>query len=388
MWEIPLFDLNYGPEEQQAVMEVLENKWLTAGPKTRAFESEFAGYLGNDVQCRAVSNGTAALHLALLCAGVTRGHEVIVSGLTFVADLNVVVFTGATPVTADISSLHDWNVSPEDVEKKITEKTRAVIAVHYAGWPCDMAALTKICRKNGLVLIEDAAHAPGSEYEGQKCGTIGDMGCFSFFSNKNLSTGEGGMLCSRDPDIIEKAGLLRSHGMTSLTIDRYEGRTISYDVLMPGLNYRTDEIKSALGLVQLAKLDSSNRKRLELYRRYIRHLKPVDGIYIPWMNFPENTTGSGHIFPVMLKDHSLRERFIERLKENGIQTSIHYPAFNRFSYYRKRVSGLLPVADRVSSGMVTLPLYPDLAFKDLDHICRIIQQFFDPPQPKEQLICI
>ena len=377
MWKIPLFDLNYGQEEQDAVIDVLNSKWLTAGPKTKAFESEFGKYLGENIHCCAVSNGTAALHIALLCAGVGPGDEVIIPGLTFVADLNTVIFTGATPVLADIKSFDDWNIDPLSVESRITPATKAVMAMHYAGWPCDMEELSSLCKKNNLFLIEDAAHAPGASYNGRKCGTMGDIGCFSFFSNKNLSTGEGGMITAKNEDHISKAMLLRSHGMTSMTIDRHEGRTISYDVVMPGLNYRIDEIKSALGLVQLKKLDQANEKRIFLIKHYIDNLKHIKEIEIPWKHFPSHKKTSGHIFPVLLPQGTNRIHFIDYLKQKGIQTSIHYPDMNRFSYYKDILTHPLAISNAVSERMVTLPLYPDLSLENLQMITQTIKDFFN-----------
>lgn len=184
MWKVPLFDLGYDHREQEAVMAVLQSRWLTAGPKTKEFEDNFTEYLGGNVQCCTVSNGTAALHMALLIAGVGPGDEVILPGLTFVANLNVVKMTGATPVLADSKSLADWNIAPEDIARKITPRTKALIIVHYAGYPCDMDELHTLCRQNNILLIEDAAHAVGATYQGRKCGTLGDMACFSFFPTK------------------------------------------------------------------------------------------------------------------------------------------------------------------------------------------------------------
>jgi len=201
MWKIPLFDLNYDENETNAVLKVLSSKWLTTGQKTQEFEDKFSQYLGKDVFSVAVSSCTAALHMALLANNIKVGDEVIISSLTFVACLNVVQLVGATPVCADSKSFHDWNVSPEDIKKKITPKTKAIIIVHYAGYPCDMDEICKIAESNKLVLIEDVAHAVGAEYKGKKCGTLGHIGCFSFFSNKNLSTGEGGMIVTKDKDL-------------------------------------------------------------------------------------------------------------------------------------------------------------------------------------------
>ena len=377
MWKIPLFDLDFNHEEEQAVREVIKNKWLTSGDKTIEFENRFAEYLGLEVAGCAVSSGTAALHISLLACGIKAGDEVIIPALTFVADINVVLMTGAVPVLADIKSSTDWNIDPEDVEKKITSKTKAVIAVHYAGWPCDMDELTEVCNHHDLWLIEDAAHAPGAVYKGKKCGTIGDMGCFSFFSNKNLSTGEGGMITSRQNRHISNARLLRSHGMTRSTMERYKGGSLSYDVIIPGLNYRIDELKSALGMVQLKKLDRNNSKRLSLVHDYVKHLSPIEKMTIPWKNFPGDRQGSGHIFPIMLSEAMNRNELMDFLKKNGIQTSIHYPGFNEFSCFRNMFKSFPEIAATVSSKMVTLPLYPGLSKENTEFICTKIAEFLD-----------
>lgn len=376
MWKIPLFDLDFGKEEEDAVVEVVKSKWLTSGPKTKEFEEKFASFLGEDIKCCALANGTAALHCALAASGVGPGDEVIIPALTFVADLNVVAMTGAKPVLADIKSYDNWNISPIDVERKITESTKAVIAVHYAGWPCDMDELEFICKKNNLILIEDAAHAPGGEYKGKKCGTFGDFGCFSFFSNKNLSTGEGGMLSSKNSDLINKAALFKSHGMTRSTMDRYMGKGLTYDVAMPGLNYRIDELKSALGIVQLSKLNTNNQKRLELVSHYIKSLNELTEIIIPWRDFPDDRKSTGHIFTIMLPENSNREEFMNFLKDKGIQTSIHYPGFHEFSFYGEAFSFPCKKAAEVSSRMVTLPLYPGMKFDDIDYISFCIKEYF------------
>lgn len=376
MWKIPLFDLNYDDQELEAVSDVLKSKWLTAGEKTVAFEMEFGRYLGENVHCCAVSSGTAALHLALLSRDIGPGDEVIISGLTFVADLNVVMFTGARPILADIKSLDDWNVDPKAIERKISESTKAVIVVHYAGWPCDMDEIRELCNSHNLLLIEDAAHAPGAAYKGTKCGAIGNIGCFSFFSNKNLSTGEGGMVTSPDPDLIKKIRLMRSHGMTSMTIDRHQGRTISYDVVLPGLNYRIDEIKSALGIIQLSKLDRANEKRGKIGAAYMKHLEKIKELTVPWKNPAGDRISSWHIFPILLKEESHRIQFMEALKSKGIQTSIHYPAMNDFSYYKEILNQPLDTSDEVSGKMVTLPLFPGMTGDDVEMICNEIKHFF------------
>lgn len=376
MWKIPLFDLSYDHREQKAAMDVLQNKWLSMGPKTNEFERNFAEYLGGNVRCCAVSSCTAALHMALLIAGVSPGDEVILSGLTFIAALNVVTFVGATPVLADSKSLNDWNVSPKDVARKITPQTKAVIVVHYAGYPCDMDEFTTLCGEKNLVLIEDVAHAVGADYKGKKCGTFGDIACFSFFSNKNLSVGEGGMFVTLHEEFAEKALLYRSHGMTSMTIDRHKGKALSYDVVQPGLNYRIDEIRSALGIVQLEKLDFNNKRRGELVREYIQSFELLEEIVIPWKNLMSDRTSSYHIFPILLPRHTSRPEFMDFLKRKGIQTSIHYPAFTQFSFYQKRVKERLGMAEEISKRVVVLPLFPGMTVDSVYYVVDAVIEFF------------
>lgn len=371
-WDVPLFDLSYDHRETEAVQDVLRDKWLSSGPRVEQFETQFAEYLGGDVQCCAVANCTAALHMALLATRVGPGDEVIVSGLTFVAAINVVVMTGATPVVADSKSFEDWNVSPADIASKITARTRAIIVVHFAGYPCDVDEIVELARTKGIVLIEDVAHAIGAEFKGRKCGTFGDIACFSFFSNKNLSTGEGGMFVSRDDGFAKMARLLRSHGMSSMTIERQAGKTISYDVTQPGLNYRMDEIRAALGLVQLSKLDIHNAKREERVRQYVRELVHTDSLTIPWPHVPQHIKSSYHIFPVLLAPHLDRNRIIHNLQDDGIQTSVHYPAFNQFAFYRSLVGHATPTADDISARALTLPLYPLMGDGAVTKVCTAL----------------
>jgi dTDP-4-amino-4,6-dideoxygalactose transaminase len=369
-WKIPLFDLSYDEKESLAVQAVLDSKWLSSGPNVQKFEDNFALYLGENVKCCAVSNCTAALHIALLTIDIKPGDEVIVSGLTFVAALNMIMMTGATPVLADSKSFNDWNVSAGDIAAKITDKTKAIIIVHFAGYPCDLDEIIAVAKKHKIILIEDVAHAIGAEYKGKKCGTFGDIACFSFFSNKNLSTGEGGMFVTKDKIVDEKARLLRSHGLTSMTIDRHEGKTVSYDVVRPGLNYRLDEIRAALGIVQLSKLDNNNRKRSELVNLYLKLLSSENELIIPWRQLPDFVMSSYHIFPVLLPKNIERLSIMNALKDEGIQTSIHYPAFNKFLFYQTVIKEKLPVADQISDRVLTLPLYPDMQPDAVHEVCK------------------
>jgi len=371
MWKVELFAPNYDHREGEAVAEVIESRWLTMGERTRAFESRFSEMLGEEVYCTALSSATGALHISLLSLGVRQGDEVIIPALTFVADINVVRMVGATPVLADCTSLDDWNMSAETIAKQITDKTKAVIIVHFAGYPCQMDEIVELCKERNIALIEDVAHAPEATYKGQKCGTFGDYGCFSFFTNKNLSVGEGGMISSKSQELNQQAQYYRSHGMTSLTLDRHKGRAITYDVAQSGLNYRIDEIRSALGLVQLDKLHEANKKRKALVERYIENLKDVEGITIPFLEL-KDIESVYHIFPILLDKKIDRVAFIGKLKEEGIQSSIHYPAFKDFTAFKDIGLNDAPIAEEIAQRELTLPLYPTMSFDEVDLVCRVV----------------
>ncbi|GHV57625.1 aminotransferase DegT [Spirochaetia bacterium] len=367
MWRVQLFKLNYDEQEQTAVKEVLDSAWLTMGQKTIDFETAFSEYLGNDSQSLAVSNGTAALHMALLACGIKPGDEVITSSLTFIADQNVTYMTGAVNILADITSMEDWSMDPAEIESHITSKTKAVMIVHYAGYACDMDHIVDICKRHNLYLIEDCAHTPGADYKGRPLGTFGDIAAFSFFSNKNLAVGEGGMVVTRNPEVYSKLKGLRSHGMTVPSFDRYKGRAVSYDIETPGLNYRIDEIRSALGLVQLKKLEEANNKRKELVEHYFRRLDDIQSITIPYREFSRGKPNY-HIMPILLSDKIDRNSVIESMKQDGVQTSIHYPAIQNFTAYKGKVN-TTPKAEYVSAHELTLPLYPTMTHEEVDIVC-------------------
>ncbi len=375
MWKVPLFELDFDQRESTAVAEVLESQWLTMGQQIQRFESDFSGLIGEGVLSTAVSSCTAALHMALLAIDIQPGDEVIIPALTFVADINVVKMTGAIPVLADSKSFEDWNVSIESIKENVTEKTKAIIIVHFAGYPCDMGEIVRFCHERHIRLIEDVAHAPGAMYNNKSCGSFGDVGCYSFFTNKNLSIGEGGMFITADAALHTKAGYLRSHGMTSLTLDRHKGRAISYDVVQPGLNYRMDEIRAAIGLVQLQKLPQGNADRGQLVAHYIQALKEVDQITIPFQKMLENDDikPAFHIFPVLLSPECHRTTLIERMKESGIQTSIHYPSFRDFKAYKRMKFAATPFADEISRRELTLPLYPNMTLLQVNLVVESLK---------------
>ncbi len=367
-WNIPLSDLEFDAAETQAVLNVLASKWLTMGSCTQRFEAEFAALCGTQYAF-AVTNCTAGLHMACLAAGLGLGDEVIVPSLSFVATANAVRYVGATPIFADICSPQDLTISPESIERHITPRTRAVIVMHYAGYACDMPAIQVVAQKHGLVVLEDAAHAAGTYLNDRHMGVWGAVGAFSFFSNKNLAVGEGGMLVTNDSSIAEKLRLLRSHGMTSLTWDRHHGHAFSYDVVEVGYNYRIDEIRSAMGIEQLHKLAAGNDKRRSImaqYRSAFQQAAPQ--VTIPFEHHPG--ISSGHIFPILLPEGTNRQQFMESMKSEGVQTSIHYPPIHRFTAYRDHPADGLEITENIAQREVTLPLYPSLSCEQVEYVVQ------------------
>lgn len=361
--ELPLFDLRLREQDLQAVGEVLRSGWLTMGPRTAAFEEAFAAQLGAR-HAIAVSSCTAALHLAYLGAGVGPGDEVIVPSFTFAATANAVLYCGATPVFAEIVSRERPYLDVEDVERRITTRTKAVCVVHYAGYPAAADRLRERCDAHGIALIEDVAHAPSATLAGRKLGTWGLAGAFSFFSNKILSVGEGGLLCTDDDDVAALARSRRSHAMTSGTWDRHRGRTDTYDVVQLGYNYRLDEPRAALLLSRLEGLEADIARRRELTLRYRELLAQVPGVIVPFddADVPDS---SCYVLPVMLERDGAQSEVARRMREHGVQTSIFYPAVHRFSAYRERYPDVsLPITELAARTELTLPLFPHMTDED------------------------
>ena len=372
-WKVQLFKLNYDKREYSAVMDTLKSGWITMGQRTLDFEEAYARELGESSKCIAVSNGTAALHIAVLACGVKPGDEVIVPSLTFIADLNSVRVSGGKVVIGDVTSLEDWAMDPADIEAKITPNTKAVMIVHYAGYACDMDAIVDICKRHNLKLIEDCAHSNGGSYKGRKLGTFGDISAWSFFSNKNLAVGEGGMVATRDPELFQKCKNLRSHGMTVASFDRMKGRAATYDVVEPGFNYRIDEVRAALGLVQLAKLPEANAARAALVAHYFSRLDSLSKfLSVPFRHYDKGIP-TYHIMPILLSKEIDRAALIERMKEDGIQTSIHYPSIQSFTAYKDKV-GPTPKSQYISEHELTLPLYPTMTIAEVDLVCDSLEK--------------
>jgi dTDP-4-amino-4,6-dideoxygalactose transaminase len=371
---IPLFDVELGDHEVAAVEATLRSGWLTMGPRTQEFEAAFAEHLGMR-HAVALSSCTAALHLAYLAAGVGPGDEVIVPAITFVATANAARYCGAKPVLADVLGRHDLGLDPDDVAARITPRTKAVCAVHYGGYAAAVDALGRLCEEHGLALIEDAAHSPSATPVGggRRLGGHGLAGCFSFFSNKVLSCGEGGLLSTDDDRVAETVRSLRSHAMTSGTWDRHRGHSAGYDVIGLGFNYRMDEPRAALLTARLAGLEADIAKRRALVHRYRRLLEEVPGVSVPYRD-EEVDVSSCYVMPVMLDDPDLREPLRARMLEERVQTSVLYPAIHEFSAYEELGAGPLPRAELAARTELTLPLYPHLTEDDQDRVVVVLRE--------------
>lgn len=344
-----------GSEEKAVLAEVIDSGWLTMGDRVRAFEEAFATMHGAE-DAVAVSSCTAALHLILQALGLGRGDEVLVPSLTFVATTNAVCYVGATPVFVDIESMDVPLMSLTEAEARCTSRTKAVILVHFAGYLPDREAWRAFARRRGLLLIEDAAHAPGLK----EAGTFGDAAAFSFYGNKNMTTAEGGAVLARDRTVRETVRRARAHGMTTTTHQRLDSRTPQYDVTMLGFNYRMDELRAAIGLVQLKQLQSWNGIRLALtssYRRLIAQDCP--SVQVP---FSGNHLSTYHIMPVLLPAFVNRQNAIDYLRAAGVQTTIHYPPVHLLSLYRQLYPNLhLPRTEIFAERELTLPLHPRIS---------------------------
>jgi len=374
-YQIPLFDLNFDEAEKKAVIDVLNSKWISTGPKCLEFEQKFADML-NVKYALAVSNCTAALHLSALSLGIGLGDEVIVPSLTFVATINSIMYTGAKPIFCDITSKDDFSIDADKIEALITEKTKAITVMHYGGFSCDMNRIIELADKYNLRIIEDACHGPMSEYKRKKLGTIGDIGCFSFFSNKNISTAEGGILVTNNDDIYEKSKLIRSHGMTTMSYQRAKGHSTTYDVVEIGYNYRFNDILAGIGIVQLDKLVPDINKRTKIRKQYIELLKNEERIIIPYKDHQD--ISSSYIFSIVLTNGNVEKRneLRQYLMEKGIQTSVHYPPVHKFSVY-KDYYRVLPLTEYVADNEVTLPMYGALSEDDVKYICCEVRKGLD-----------
>jgi dTDP-4-amino-4,6-dideoxygalactose transaminase len=372
-WRVPLTDIAMPEQDVQAVLDCLRSGWLTMGPRNLAFEQALAAYVGSP-HAVTVSSGTAALHLACLAVGIGPGDEVIVPAFTFVASAAAIRYTGAEPVLCDVRGPRDFNIDPEDATRRITPRTRAIMAVHFCGYPADVAALRALCDERGLVLIEDCAQAIGAHADatGRQVGTVGELGAFSFFSKKQLCVGEGGMVTTADEQLAARVRLLRSHAMTSSTWDRHRSHAPAYDVVDIGFNYRLDEPRAALGLSRLERLAQDISSRRAIVRAYRERLAGVPGVELAF-DARAVERASHFAFPVLLRDRSSRDRFRDELKADGIQTT-WYPALHTFTEYRRIAPAAgLPRAAEAADRHCALPLSSTMDEATLDTVVEVVR---------------
>lgn len=359
-------------DDIQAVVEVLKSDYLTTGPKIAEFEGMVADYVGVKYAV-AISNGTSALHAACFAAGIGKGDEVITTPLTFAASANCVFYCGGTPVFADVDS-KTYNIDPADIERKITSNTKAIIAVHLAGQPCDMDAIHKIARKHNLLVIEDGAHALGSEYKGKKVGSLSDMTTFSFHPVKPITTGEGGMIVTDNEGFYQKLMLFRSHGITrdENLMTRNDGPWF-YQQLDLGFNYRITDIQCALGCSQMKKLDRFLKRRKEIVSRYNKAFADCENIVTPYQ-LPDTESG-WHLYIIQVKNYDRRKVF-EQLRKKGIAVNVHYIPVYMHPYYQEH--GYKEVhcknAEEIYSHILSLPLYPTLKEEEQEYVITTVKQ--------------
>ncbi len=320
-----------------------------------------------------MSNCTDSLHVCCMVCGFGPGDEVICPSLTFAASCNCIRYVGATPVFADIVGPDHINIDPADIERKITPRTKGIVVVHMAGFPCKMDEIMAIAKKHNLKVIEDACHGPLSEYKGKKLGTIGDCASFSFFSNKNISTGEGGMFITNNEEYAAKARLIRSHGMSTMSYQRASGHATEYDITCLGYNFRMDDIRAAIAIEQLKKLPGDLDTRIKVRQRYLDNLKDVNRVVVPFADNKEFV--SNYIFPVVILNSTKEQRnkLREYIHAAGIQTSVHYPAAHKFSTFVE-CGAVLPQTEYVTDNEVTLPMYAALTMEQVDFISDTLKK--------------
>jgi dTDP-4-amino-4,6-dideoxygalactose transaminase len=372
---LPPFAPDLGEEEWEEVVDTLQSGWITMGPKTKRFEELFAGYLGTR-HAISVSSCTAGLHLALVAKGIGPGDEVVTTPLTFCSTANVVIHQGAVPVLADVEA-DTLNIDPEQIRKKITARTKAIIPVHLAGQPCEMDEIEAIAEEHKLLVVEDAAHATGAKYKGRMLGTISDVTVFSFYATKNLTTGEGGMITTEDEELAEKMRILRLHGISADAWKRYSDLgSWYYEVLFPGYKYNMTDIQASLGIHQLAKQEKSLEIRQRYAEMYAAAFEDLPEIITPVVK--DDVRHAWHLYIIRLDLERLnidRGQFIEALRKENIGTSVHFIPLHLHPYYRERYGfkkGDFPVAESLYEGIVSLPLYPRMTVEDVEDVIEAV----------------
>ncbi len=372
-----------GEEEIQAVTEVLRSDWITTGPKTKLFEADFARFVGAP-HAVALNSCTAALHLALLAAGVGPGDEVITTPLTFCATVNTILHVGATPVLADIDPI-SLCLSPEAVEAQITPRTKAIVPVHYAGHPAEMDAFLELARRHGLAIIEDAAHAVGTSYRGRKVGSIGDYTAFSFYATKNLTTAEGGMLTTAHEEAADRIRVLGLHGISRDAWKRYTAAgSWYYEVQEAGFKYNMTDMAAALGLAQLARFEAMQAVRRDYAERYNRAFASHPAIQLPpAADEARGDVHAWHLYVIRLNPEALtidRDGLIDELKRAGVGTSVHFIPITHHPFYQRTLGVSpddTPVASAAYARMLSLPLYPKMTEADVSEVIARMTAILD-----------
>lgn len=365
-------------EDKLAISKALDSVLLTDGPKLRKFEKTFSKYT-NSLHAVGVSNATSALMLSLKSCGIGKGDEVIVPNLTFVATASAIIHCGATPILADVEQ-DTLNIDPVSIQNNITKKTKAIIPVHFAGRICKIKQILKIAKNNNLKIIEDCAHALGSRIDKKHVGTFGDVGCFSFYPTKNFTTIEGGMIITNSKKISDYVFLARNHGITKSLDSRFSsGKPWDYNIKEAGFNFRLDEIRSALGLNQIKRLDKLNQSRKIASNYYSTKLKTIDGIITPLAS--KNNENSFHLYIIRVtKDFPLsRDMLFKKLLKSGIRTSVHYKPLNKFTLFKKMANsyGGLENSTSLYDEILSLPLYPTITKSKQNHVINSIKNILD-----------
>ena len=375
MHYIPYGRQNINEDDINAVVEVLKSDFLTTGPKIAEFEEKFADYVGAKYAV-AVSNGTAALHIACMAAGLKEGDEVITTPITFAASANCALYCGARPVFADINPV-TYNIDYKEIEKHITSKTKAIIPVHYTGLPCDMDEIHRVAERYNLIVIEDAAHAVGAEYKGRKIGGLSDMTGFSFHPVKHITCGEGGIVATNNEVLYEKLKLYRTHGITRNVEElSHQEEPWYYEQIDLGYNYRITDIQAALGISQLLRIDLFLERRREIAARYDAAFEHIEGITIP--SRPEGIKSAYHLYVIKVDNH-IRHELFEYLRASNIGVNVHYIPVYTFPYYRE--NGYRDVrcenAEELYSSIISLPIFYDLTDDEQNYVIDKILNFFN-----------
>ncbi len=371
----------YGEKEISEVVKVLNSRWIGTGKKTILFEKEFNKYKKSKYSI-AVNSCTAALHLSLLALGIKKGDEVITTPLTFCSTVNTILHVGARPVLAEIDK-NSLNIKPENIEKKITKKTKAIIVVHFAGLCCEMEKILKIAKKYSLKLIEDCAHSVESKYKNKTSGTFGDTGCFSFYSTKNLTTGEGGMITTQSDKTSEICKSLRLHGLSLDAWKRYntKGKYKQYLIKYPGYKYNLTNIAAALGIQQLKNIEKNWKKRKKIWDYYNKNLTGLPLILPP--RITKEYKHSYHLYTIVIdwkKTKIKREKILNYLQKNNIGVGIHYETIQNYKFYKDKVKfnkKELKFSSLVGKNIFSIPLYPCLSFQHQKYIVNKIKNFFN-----------